>query len=198
MFNEETENSSLLVAHDPDWKGEFAALRAVFERSLDDLILGIEHVGSTAVPGLLAKPILDIDIVMRDYSVFPPIVEKLSELGYEHKGDQGIPGREAFKPKSGPAPVVVPPRAFMRHHLYVCPASGAELRRHLNFRDALLARGDLRREYEKMKASIAERSNGDKGIYAKIKEAECREFVERVLTEYAGLKGPDREFSGAF
>ena len=71
----------------------------------------------------------------------------------------------------------------MRHHLYVCPVYSAELHRHIAFRDSLRIRADWRREYEKIKESISIRSNGDRRIYAQIKEVECRNFVELVLNE---------------
>jgi GrpB-like predicted nucleotidyltransferase (UPF0157 family) len=75
----------------------------------------------------------------------------------------------------------------MSHHLYVCPANSLELRRHLIFRDALRAHADLRREYEKRKLDIVERSAGDAKVYAKIKEIECRDFIESVLTANSNL-----------
>ena len=89
---------------------------------------------------LSAKPILDIDIVMPSYEVFPGIVSGLRGLGYTHNGDQGIAGREAFKEQDREVPYTRPRRTWMAHHLYVCPEDGAELRRHLLFRDALRAR----------------------------------------------------------
>jgi GrpB-like predicted nucleotidyltransferase (UPF0157 family) len=149
--------------------------------ALDHLILQIEHVGSTAVPDLLAKPILDIDIVIQDYSAFPQVVGVLQSLGYEHQGDQGIPEREAFKAQSAKVPIIASERTWVSHHLYVCPTSAPELRRHVCFRDALRAQATLRREYEALKISIAHRAGGDRSLYAEIKERECREFVERVL-----------------
>ncbi len=173
----------MILAHcNPEWPTDFAVLRAVYMRSLGELILRVEHVGSTAVPNLRAKPILDIDIVMPGYEVFPDIVERLRRLGYMHNGDQGIREREAFKPLDNMAPYTSPPRNWMSHHLYVCPANSLELRRHLIFRDALRANGDLRREYEKRKLDVALRSGGDREVYAQIKEIECRDFVESVLT----------------
>lgn len=174
----------ILSPYDPDWPSEFAALQAVYAAALGELVIAIEHVGSTAVPGLAAKPILDVDVVMPDYTVFPGIVAAFDRLGYIHCGDQGIFQREAFKAKPGTAaPVVTSPRPWMPHHLYVCPAHGAELRRHLRFRDVLRARADLRREYEEIKRGIASRSGNDRKTYARIKETECRGFVERVLRE---------------
>lgn len=171
----------MLSPHDPTWTSEFGELRAIYINSLGDLALRIEHVGSTAIPDLLAKPILDVDIVMQDYSVFAQILRALEFLGYEHRGDQGISQREVFKPKGNTAPIVALQKTFMPHHLYVCPVSSPELRRHICFRDVLRARPDLRREYEAIKISIACRAGNDRRIYAEIKERECREFVERVL-----------------
>ena len=179
---------NILSPHDPNWLSQFNELRAIFIQALGHLALRVEHVGSTAIPGLLAKPILDIDIVIKDYSAFPQVVSALKTLGYEHRGDQGIFEREVFKPTIATAPLVSAQGKRMAHHLYVCPASSNELRRHTCFRDTLLARSDLRREYEAMKLSIAERSMGDRRRYADIKERECREFVERVLELGAKLR----------
>lgn len=171
----------ILTPHNPTWPAEFAALRDVYADALGDLILRVEHVGSTAVPHLQAKPILDIDIVMQDYEVFPKIVDGLGRLGYTHNGDQGILHREAFKPVDSTVPHTWPRREWMQHHLYVCPVHSIELRRHIVFRDALRARADWRREYERIKRGIADRSGGDRKTYAQIKEVECRAFVERIL-----------------
>jgi GrpB-like predicted nucleotidyltransferase (UPF0157 family) len=171
----------ILAPYNPEWPAEFAALRGVYMNSLGKYTLRVEHVGSTAVPNLRAKPILDIDIVMPSYAVFPEIVAHLERLGYAHDGDQGIREREVFKPLDDLAPYTLPPRKWMSHHLYVCPANSLELRRHLIFRDALRAQGTLRQEYEQRKLDIAERSGGDRKLYARIKEIECRDFVESVL-----------------
>ena len=113
----------ILVPHNSEWAAEFAAIRDVYMNSLGKLILRIEHVGSTAVPDLLAKPILDIDIVMPGYDVFPDIVTRLQTLGYAHNGDQGIKEREVFNSLDATAPYTSPPRHWMTHHLYVCPAN---------------------------------------------------------------------------
>jgi GrpB-like predicted nucleotidyltransferase (UPF0157 family) len=173
----------ILAPHNPDWLKEFEALREIYLAALGDLILRIEHVGSTAVPNLAAKPILDIDMVMESYDVFPDFVVSLEALGYTYTGDQGIVHREAFKPQDETTPLTSPRRQWMRHHLYVCPAQSVELRRHIVFRDALLARADWREEYEQKKRDIANRSHGDRKVYAQIKDVECRAFVERVLKE---------------
>jgi len=175
----------ILTAHNPIWATEFENLRRVYCAALGDAILRVEHVGSTAVPDLWAKPILDIDLVMEDYEVFPQIVAGLATLGYTHTGDQGILHREAFLPQDRTAPFTAPRRQWMPHHLYVCPAGSAELCRHIGFRDALRVRPDWRREYEAIKLDIAGRAGDDRQGYARIKEVECRGFVERVLGEWS-------------
>jgi GrpB-like predicted nucleotidyltransferase (UPF0157 family) len=172
----------LTSPYDSEWPAEFAALRRTYIESPGKLVLRVEHVGSTAVPNLRAKPILDIDIVMPSYDVFPDIVTRLQRLGYTHNGDQGIREREAFNPLDNLAPYAFPPRKWMSHHLYVCPANSFELRRHLVFRDALRAQDKLRQEYEQRKLEIVERSGGDRKVYAEIKEIECRDFIESVVT----------------
>uniref|UniRef100_UPI00286D6180 GrpB family protein n=1 Tax=Armatimonas sp. TaxID=1872638 RepID=UPI00286D6180 len=141
-------------------------------------------IGSTAVPHLEAKPILDIDLVIQDEDVLPQVIAGLQTLGYVHQGDQGIPQREVFKRLDSTVPHVSSQRQWMPHHLYVCPAQSEELRRHIAFRDALRARTDWRQEYEKIKQDIAARVDGDRKTYAWIKETECRVFVQRVLRAF--------------
>lgn len=87
----------------------------------EELALAVEHVGSTAVPGLAAKPVVDIDAVVPSAEDVPLAVERLERAGYRHEGDLGIPGREAFEP----------PADAPWHHLYVLAADSEELRRHL-------------------------------------------------------------------
>jgi GrpB-like predicted nucleotidyltransferase (UPF0157 family) len=118
--------------------------------------------------------------------VFPEIAAQLARLGYAHNGDQGVTDREVFKPLDSAAPFTSRPRKWMAHHLYVCPTESFELRRHLIFRDALRAHDNLRQEYEKRKLEIAERSGGDRKVYAQIKEIACRDFIESVMAANLG------------
>jgi 8-oxo-dGTP pyrophosphatase MutT (NUDIX family) len=87
-----------VVPYDPSWKTEFDQMRATLLPQLGDLIIDIVHTGSTSVPGLAAKPILDYFLVMESADDFPAVAARLRTLGYEHEGDGGIPGRERFRP----------------------------------------------------------------------------------------------------
>ena len=103
----------------------------------------IEHVGSTAVPGLSAKPIIDLDVVIRDSSAFHAAAAALEAIGYQHEGDLGIAGREAFRYDGKDH--------LQKHHLYVCAQDSAELKRHLAFRDYLRTHPEAVREYSRVK-----------------------------------------------
>lgn len=129
--------------YDPAWAQDFEKIRNELCGALGGLFVSIEHVGSTSVPGLSAKPVIDIDVVIEDYGVFAQVVEALSGIGYEHEGDLGIAGREAFR-YSGK-------EHLKKHHLYVCPRDSGELRRHVAFRDYLRAYPEAAEEYGRVK-----------------------------------------------
>jgi len=137
----------VVLPYDPNWKTAFERIRQELENILGDLALRIEHVGSTSVEGLCAKPIIDIDIVISDYSVFDSVIDRLALLGYTHEGDLGIKGREAFKYTNKPH--------LQKHHLYVCPQDSQELRRHVTFRDYLRSHPDAAEKYGEIKKTAA-------------------------------------------
>ena len=136
-----------VLPYDASWKTAFEDIRRELDAALGDLAVGIEHVGSTSVEGLCAKPIIDIDVIIRDYSVFDGVVRKLASIGYIHEGDLGIRGREAFKYTHKPH--------LQKHHLYVCPQDSDELRRHITFRDYLRSNPDAAQEYGAVKEAAA-------------------------------------------
>jgi GrpB-like predicted nucleotidyltransferase (UPF0157 family) len=178
---EERPTEMILHEHSPLWAEAFRELRDVYSRCLGDLAIAIEHVGSTAIPDIKAKPILDIDVVIADYDIFPRVVDRLALLGYSHNGDQGIRHREAFHGADEWTPHTDPRRHWHNHHLYVCPQWSEELKRHLLFRDYLRTNKTARREYEIIKLSIEARADGDRKKYATIKEEECRPFFRNML-----------------
>jgi GrpB-like predicted nucleotidyltransferase (UPF0157 family) len=80
----------IIVDYDPQWPDLFAELRATVAEALGDLVVTVEHVGSTAVPGLAAKPIIDMDVVVPSVADIPEAIRRLAILGYVHRGDIGI------------------------------------------------------------------------------------------------------------
>lgn len=136
-----------VLEHDPAWALEFAAIRDRLQAALAGLIEGIEHVGSTAVEGLAAKPVIDMDVVIGEAAGFGLVVTGLAGLGYVHEGDKGITGRESFR-YEGTEPL-------FRHHLYVCRKGSDELNRHIRFRDHLRSNEDDMLEYARVKLEAA-------------------------------------------
>lgn len=156
----------VISEYDPNWPKQFAGLAERARDALGAIVLAVEHVGSTAVPGLAAKPIIDLDAVVRPGHL-PDAISRLRELGYFHEGNLGITGREALR---GPA-------ELPSHHLYVLEEGAAELARHIAFRDALRASADLRDHYASLKRSLAIRHGEDRAAYARAKS----KFIEAVL-----------------
>ncbi|WP_106793450.1 GrpB family protein [Aquimarina sp. Aq78] len=169
----------LIQNYQSDWTQNFNSIREVIKEALWDTEITIEHVGSTAVKNLAAKPIIDIDIIYDKNVSFETIKEGLKKLGYYHNGDQGIKEREAFKRENSNKKHKV--LDFITHHLYVCPLHSKELQRHILFRDYLIKNTDEREAYQKIKLEIAKKANQDQKVYAKLKETMAKEFIESIL-----------------
>jgi GrpB-like predicted nucleotidyltransferase (UPF0157 family) len=158
-----------VVPFDPAWPATFEVLRERIAPALGELAVGIEHVGSTAVPGLDAKPIVDIDVVIRYADDFTTAAQRLASLGYVHLGDLGIIGREAFRAPAGSP----------RHHLYVCASGSASLQAHLTLRDALRGDPALAAAYGALKRDLAAEFRDDRDSYTEGKTA----FIRSVLLD---------------
>ncbi|MDG5472018.1 GrpB family protein [Jeotgalibacillus sp. ET6] len=176
------QNGIVIEEYNPEWKLVFRELKNVLEHHLGDLILRVEHVGSTSVEGLSAKPIIDLDVVISRRELLPEVVDKLSEIGYSHEGDQGIKGREAFKRANSAVPYSDKNTEWMAHHLYVCAEDNEELKRHLAFRDYLRVNPDACLTYEQLKRELA-RTSPNRDVYTDGKD----EFVLAVLKKAAVL-----------
>lgn len=140
-------NKVIVLPYDRAWKSDFEKIKTEIENALGDLIIDIEHVGSTSVEGMSAKPCIDIDVVIGDYSVFDEVVGRLAEIGYIHEGNLGIKDREAFKYSDKPH--------LKNHHLYVCSQYSEELRRHITFRNFLRENPDAVKKYSEVKETAA-------------------------------------------
>jgi GrpB-like predicted nucleotidyltransferase (UPF0157 family) len=176
-----TEGMMILYPYDPDWKQAFNDLMEVFSSGISIKKIKIHHVGSTSIPELIAKPIIDIDIEIPNYDDFQILCFDLDRLGYTNNGDQGIKDRIAFKQRDDEVPYCVPKRKWINHHLYVCPSFSEELHRHIVFRDYLKANIKARTEYARIKIEVEKESYDDRKIYASIKEIRAKAFVEMIL-----------------
>jgi len=170
--------------YNPNWKTEFENIRGVIETELGVLSrqTDIQHVGSTSVPGLFAKPILDIDIIIKDKSLLHEISHILEKIGYKSNGEQGINGRFAFNQRSDYTPLVTKSRKWMSHHLYVCYADSLALKNHIVFRDTLCNDKKLSERYSALKKSLTDNPKITREDYTTGKTA----FIISVLAT-AGL-----------
>jgi GrpB-like predicted nucleotidyltransferase (UPF0157 family) len=165
----------VVVPYDAGWKSAFEEIKKEIEQAVGDLIIGIEHVGSTAVEGLSAKPCIDIDVIIRDYAIFDAVVDGLEAIGYIHEGNLGIKDREAFRYTDKPN--------LQKHHLYVCPRQSEELRRHITFRDFLRSNPEAAKKYGAAKETAARLFPDDMDQYIQYKSPCIEE-----LYQLCGLK----------
>lgn len=182
-----------VVDYDPKWKIWFARLSRIYNDNIGQSIVKIEHVGSTSVEGLCAKPCLDIDLVIKDYTEFKSVKKELMDLGYEYEGDYGIQGRESFRRKDKNVPWDGTNEIKHNHNLYVCPEGSRELRRHVAFREHLKDDDECREAYARLKRRLASQNRYDREAYTDGKT----KFIERVLEEISnknecGLKEKHR------
>ena len=169
----------LIQAYQTSWVEDFSKIKTVIEHALQPLIISIEHVGSTAVPNLAAKPIIDIDIIYDENTAFEDIKTRLEKIGYFHNGNQGILNREVFKRSKMLVFQDVLDRIV--HHLYVCPMGSEALQRHILLRDYLIAHDAARLHYQNMKYAIAAEVNQDKKKYAELKEVTSKDFIDSII-----------------
>lgn len=167
----------VIEEYNRNWPKQFELLKSVYKAAFGDLAVTIEHVGSTSVPYLAAKPIIDIIIIIDSMELFPTAVKILSNIGYEHEGDLGVSGREAFKLKRGKTIEIAKKTKIPEHHLYVCPKESESLRKMIAFRDILRTDIDLAREYEKLKKKLAITYSNDREAYTNSKI----QFIEKTL-----------------
>lgn len=166
-----------VLPHDSRWAAEFEAVRRAAAGALAGFRCRIEHVGSTAVPGLAAKPVIDLDIIPESWASWPVMAEQLAGLGFRRRGDLGIVDREAF---------YASPRFPFRQNLYLCRAGSLALANHLRLRDYLRSHPDQARRYGELKLELAARHPEDVAAYC-----EGKTELLGTLLRAAGLPPDD-------
>lgn len=156
-----------VTAYDPEWPRTFQRIREHVWPAIQHAAMDLEHVGSTSVPGLRAKPVIDACIVVASRRDIPHVVTALARLGYVHRGNLGVPDREAFKP----------PASLPKHRLYASHRGSLSLRNHLGLRDYLRAHPDDATAYGDLKESLAKRFPDDIDSYI----AGKTEFILGIL-----------------
>ena len=155
----------VISAYDPEWAIQYDREQLAIMQALGPYVAQIEHVGSTSVPGLAAKPIIDIGIDLNTYPLPHEAIEAMEALGYTHRGELGIPGSHYF--------VKGTPRT---HHVHSYSPGNPEWEAHVLFRDYLRAHPEAARQYEQLKRDLAARHT-DVNAYAEDKT----DFVKATL-----------------
>ncbi len=155
-----------LAPYTAEWKQLFEEEKARLQAAIGPYVLDIQHVGSTSIPGMVAKPILDIGVAVTSFEGARVCVGPIEQLGYEYRGEHGIPRRHFFA-KGNPR----------THHLHMNEIGGREWENQVLFRDYLIQHPGLAREYATLKEELAQRYPADREAYLSGKEP----FIERVL-----------------
>jgi GrpB-like predicted nucleotidyltransferase (UPF0157 family) len=158
-----------IVEHDPSWAARFDAERTKLASIFDGRAVAIEHIGSTSVPGLCAKPIVDILVGLRELELSEAEIEAMDGLGYEYLGEFGLPGRLYFRKGE--------PRT---HHVHVVAHGGDHWDRHLAFRDTLRSNPEERRRYDELKRQLAAEGHS-REAYSELKTPFIREVEARAV-----------------
>ena len=151
-----------VLPYDPNWPEEFKDAASQLKLIFQELLLEIHHIGSTAVPHLAAKPIIDMLPEVMDISKVDALNEKFDALGYEVLGEYGLPGRRYFRMLDNEKHYV---------HLHCYEVGNSEIRRHLAFRDYLRSHSDVANQYAQLKISLARKFPNDAEAYQQGKQA---------------------------
>jgi GrpB-like predicted nucleotidyltransferase (UPF0157 family) len=166
----------------PDWKRQFIRKAANIQQALREQVVRIHHIGSTAIPGISAKPTLDLlpeVLAIEAVDACNPIME---ELGYQARGEYGIPGRRYFVKLEGESHLV---------HVHIFQVGDPQIQRHLDFRDYLIAHPEAARQYSELKESLAQRYPVDIDNYVAGKDAFIQE-IDCKAKEWRNADSADR------
>lgn len=168
----------VVVNYNEKWPQDFLKIKNELMKVLK-VQCEVQHVGSTSIPGMKAKPIIDIDVGLDNWADFEAVKKVLAEIGYEHEGDKGITGREAFCRNGKVHNKILDD---IDHHLYVCSVDNEEYKRHILFRDYLRKHTEARDRYNQIKEEILSKvGTENRAGYVQMKEDEYSDFFEGII-----------------
>ncbi|MDT4966967.1 MAG: hypothetical protein QOJ64_1704 [Acidobacteriota bacterium] len=170
-----------VVAHDPHWRVAFEAEATQVAAALGPNVVAIHHIGSTAIPNIYAKPIIDLLVEMRDIAEVDERSSAMESLGYEAMGEYGIPGRRFFRKDNR--------EGIRTHHIHAFEAGSAEGERHLAFRDYMIAHAEDALEYSELKRKLAQEHSQSIDGYMDGKDGFIKEIDRRAAQWRASHDG---------
>lgn len=167
----------IIVDYDPLWPQMYEEERARISDAIGEYLIDIQHVGSTSIPGLSAKPILDIMPVIRSIALVPQCVEPLAALDHAYFGENGIPGRHYFRK---PADITSQPQKV---HLHVLEKGHDQWAMMLLFREYLRMHPESAQQYDTLKRELAAQYGSDRAGYTDAKEAFVKSIIRSAVIE---------------
>jgi GrpB-like predicted nucleotidyltransferase (UPF0157 family) len=177
----ESPRNVVVVAYDPQWPARFAQEAARLAPVFGDSLVTIHHIGSTSIPGMAAKPIIDMLPVVRQIEAVDALNPGMEALGYAPRGEFGIPGRRYFAKGQG---------AQRSHHVHVFAVDHPDIARHLIFRDYLIAHPAEAAAYASLKQALARQFPHDMEAYIAGKDGLIKEIDRRAAAWRSELPGP--------
>jgi GrpB-like predicted nucleotidyltransferase (UPF0157 family) len=163
-----------VVPYDPNWPAEFNAEAVRLRSALGDIAVALHHIGSTSIPGLSAKPIIDILMEVDDLQRLEARSSELAALGYEPKGEFGIPGRRYFRKEC--------PTGVRTHHIHAFESGSPQIARHIAFREYMMAHPLIAQSYSLLKQQLAAAHPEDIEAYMDGKDLFIKEHEAKALT----------------
>lgn len=167
-----------VVAHDPTWPGEAQHEAVRIRAALGEIVSAIHHIGSTSIPGIFAKPVIDLCLEVSGLSELDAQTASLEALGYEALGEYGIARRRFFLRNDA--------SGVRTHHVHAFATGDVEIARHLAFRDYLRAHPVVAEAYGRLKKELAQRHPGDLEAYMDGKDPFIKEHEANALEWSAG------------
>jgi GrpB-like predicted nucleotidyltransferase (UPF0157 family) len=161
-----------VVPHNPQWRDAFEAEAGHVAAALGENAAAIHHIGSTAIPNIYAKPVIDMLVEVKDITVLDGQSSAMESLGYEVMGEFGIPGRRYFRKET--------PEGIRTHQIHAFEAGSAEAKRHLAFRDYMIAHPGEALMYSELKRKLAEEHPLNIDGYIDGKDAFIKEIDRRA------------------
>jgi GrpB-like predicted nucleotidyltransferase (UPF0157 family) len=174
-----TQHALIVVApYDPQWPAEFERAAAELVLVIGENLVAVHHIGSTSIPGIHAKPVIDILLAVRDLAAIDACGDGISQLGYEVKGEFGIPERRYFRRDDA--------SGRRTHQIHAFVSGSPHIGRHLVFRDFLREHPQLAGEYSRLKQRLAAEHPHDMDAYMDGKDAFIKDTEQRALAWAAG------------
>ncbi len=164
-----------MVPYNPEWRQEFAWEAAQLTNTLGENVVAVHHIGSTAIPNIYAKPVLDLLLVVRSVEALDDKQSEIEAQGYEARGEYGIPGRRFYRRDNS--------QGDRTHQIHAFEVGSPQIARHLAFRDYMIAHPDTAQAYSDLKRTLAAQHPNDIEAYMDGKD----DFIQEVDRRAARL-----------